>query len=319
MNPGRLLCTLAAAGVLSAFLASPICAPSAFAGAGEAPDLAFGAYQRGHYRDAFAEATKRVEQDHNDGPAMALLGELTGGGLGVAPDLKKAAEWFALAAERGDRNGAYALGMMVLEGRGLPRDEARAKVLLAQAADAGQPSAAYNLGLLALNEKTTEGEARAVKLIRQGADAGVAEAEYALATLLRDGRGTPADPQGAARLMGQAARDFYEPAEIEYAIMLFNGEGVAKDEDGAAKLFARAASRGNPVAQNRLARLYVVGRGVKKDLAEAAAWNMLAKQAGRDDPWLDQATEILSPEERDKAAGLARQRLSAFQLGTFSP
>ena len=61
---------------------------------------------------------------------MALLGELTGDGLGVAPDLKKAAEWFALAAERGDRNAAYALGMMVLEGRGVPRDEARAKALL---------------------------------------------------------------------------------------------------------------------------------------------------------------------------------------------
>ena len=47
---------------------------------------------------------------------MALLGELTGDGLGVAPDLKKAAEWFALAAEHGDRNAAYALGMMALKG-----------------------------------------------------------------------------------------------------------------------------------------------------------------------------------------------------------
>ena len=140
-----------------------------------------------------------------------------------------------------------------------------------------------------------------------------------LATLMRDGRGTPIDPEGAARLMGQAARDFYEPAEIEYAIMLFNGEGVAKDENAAAKLFARAASRGNPIAQNRLARLYVVGHGVKSDLAEAAAWNMLAQHAGRDDPWLDKATANLSPEEREKALGLVRQRLSAFQLGTFSP
>src|SRR6516165_12723673 len=116
-----------------------------FAAGNDSPDLAFGAYQRGRYRDAFSEATKRVEKDHDDAAAMALLGELIGGGLGVAPDLKKAAEWFALAAQRGDRNAAYALGMMVLEGRGVPRDEARAKALLTQAASAGQASAAYNL------------------------------------------------------------------------------------------------------------------------------------------------------------------------------
>jgi TPR repeat protein len=146
MKSTRRLQCLSVAGILACLLAS-----RAFAAAGEAPDLAFGAYQRGHYRDAFSEATKRVEQDHNDAAAMALLGELTGDGLGVAPDLKKAAEWFALAAERGDRNAAYALGMMALQGRGVPRDEARAKALLTQAANAGQDSAAYNLGLLALN------------------------------------------------------------------------------------------------------------------------------------------------------------------------
>ena len=90
MKSTRRLQCFSVAGILACLLAS-----HAFAAAGEAPDLAFGAYQRGHYRDAFSEATKRVEQDHNDAAAMALLGELTGDGLGVAPDLKKAAEWFA--------------------------------------------------------------------------------------------------------------------------------------------------------------------------------------------------------------------------------
>ena len=46
---------------------------------------------------------------------------------------------------------------------------------------------------------------------------------------------------------------------------------------------------------------------------------MLAKHAGRDDPWLDRPPRILSAEEREKAAGLVRQRLSAFQLGITSP
>jgi TPR repeat protein len=300
-------------------LLATLAVAGAFAAAGDGPDLAFGAYQRGRYRDAFSEATKRVENDPGDGAAMALLGELTGDGLGVAPDLKKAADWFELAAARGDRNAAYALAMMALEGRGVPRDKVRAKALLEQAAKEGQPSAAYNLGLLALDEGTPEGDVRGMQLVRQGAEAGVPEAEYALATLLREGKGGAPDLEAAARMMSEAAHALYEPAEIEYAIMLFNGDGVAKDETAAAKLFARAASRGNPVAQNRLARLYVTGRGVKSDLAEAAAWNMLAQHAGRDDPWLDRATENLTPEQREKAFGLVRRRLSAFQLGIASP
>ena len=293
--------------------------PAARAAGSDDADVAFGAYQRGRYRTAFTEALKRVESDPNDGTAMALLGELTATGLGVAPDLKKAGDWFNLAARRGDRNAAYALAMMAMNGRGVPNDRARAKRLLEQAAKAGQPSAAYNLGLLALNENTPDGDQRGLKLIRQGVDAGVPEAEYALAILLRDGRAVEPDRIAAAKMMARAAADFFEPAEIEYAIMLFNGDGVDKDEAAAARIFMRAAARGNPIAQNRLARLYVAGIGVKADLAEAWAWNALAKHAGREDAWLDSATDHLSPEDRERAAGLLRRRLSAFQLGITTP
>ena len=44
-------------------------------------DLMFGAFQRGSYLTAMAEATKRVQQ--NDPKAMTLLGELYAQGLGV--------------------------------------------------------------------------------------------------------------------------------------------------------------------------------------------------------------------------------------------
>ena len=47
------------------------------------PDVAYGAYQRGHYVTAFREATRRVEEK-NDPKAMTLLGELYADGLGVA-------------------------------------------------------------------------------------------------------------------------------------------------------------------------------------------------------------------------------------------
>ncbi|MFI4972856.1 MAG: sel1 repeat family protein, partial [Hyphomicrobiales bacterium] len=47
-------------------------------------DIAYGAFQRGYYLTALAEATKRAQQ--NDTAAMTLLGEIYAQGLGVGRD-----------------------------------------------------------------------------------------------------------------------------------------------------------------------------------------------------------------------------------------
>ena len=95
---------------------------AAAASAGE-PDLAYAEYQRGHYVAAFKEATRRVEEK-SDPKAMTLLGELYADGLGVPNDDKKAAEWYKLAAARGDREAMFALAMFKMTGRGGPADRA---------------------------------------------------------------------------------------------------------------------------------------------------------------------------------------------------
>src|SRR5215475_9563979 len=61
-------------------------------------DIAYGAFQRGHYITAFNEATKRAQQ--NDPAAMTLLGELYAQGLGVPRDDAKATQWYKLAADK---------------------------------------------------------------------------------------------------------------------------------------------------------------------------------------------------------------------------
>ena len=75
------------------------------------PDMAYGAFQRGYFLTAFALATHRVE-DKGDIKAMTLLGELYAGGLGVPQNDAKAAEWYRLAAARGDRNAMFGLAML---------------------------------------------------------------------------------------------------------------------------------------------------------------------------------------------------------------
>src|SRR6266540_3602439 len=115
--------------------ASPAWTPPPVSG-NEQPDLAFGAFQRGHFLTAFAEATRRVSET-GDAKAMALLGELFANGFGVMRDDKKAADWYALAADRGDREATFALAMFRLSGRSGPKDPDSAARLLAQAAKLG--------------------------------------------------------------------------------------------------------------------------------------------------------------------------------------
>src|SRR5262249_28390362 len=50
-------------------------------------DIAYGAYQRGHYITAFAAATRRVEEQ-KDAKAMTLLGELSANGFAIHPAAK---------------------------------------------------------------------------------------------------------------------------------------------------------------------------------------------------------------------------------------
>ena len=76
-------------------------APAPTTANGQPLDLAFGAYQRGNYLTAFGLATKRVD-DTGDPKSMTLLGELYANGLGVPQDDKKAADWYKIAADRGD-------------------------------------------------------------------------------------------------------------------------------------------------------------------------------------------------------------------------
>src|ERR1700739_1803276 len=106
--------------------------------AGPPPDMAYGAFQRGYFITAFSLATDRVTNDA-DPKAMTLLGALYAEGLGVPQDDRRAAEWYRLAAARGDSNAMFALAMFALSGRGGPRDRDASTRWPAAAAQIGHP------------------------------------------------------------------------------------------------------------------------------------------------------------------------------------
>jgi TPR repeat protein len=96
-------------------------APVTPAAASNDIDPAFGAFQRGYFLTAFREASKRAGEA-NDLKSMTLLGELYAAGLGVQANDQKAAEWYRLAADRGDPDAMFALAMFNFGGRGGLRD-----------------------------------------------------------------------------------------------------------------------------------------------------------------------------------------------------
>jgi len=283
----------------------------------EAPDLAFGAYQRGYYLTAFSEATKRV-QASQDPVAMTLLGELYNQGLGVPRDLTKAAAWYGEAAKRGNKDAIFAYGMAKITGpdetikdpakRGIEKDETGGILLLNKAAEMKVPAASYNLGIIALRPSNGPPDyATALKRFGEAAETGNADALYSLGVLAREGKGTQTDPKRAAEFFAAAAKGGNVDAMIEYAIALFNGLGVDQNEETAAEWLQKAANAGSPIARNRLARLYAAGKGVPSNPIEAGAWHLLAKEAGIDDPDLDKFFGGLTEDMQQQAVTRARE------------
>ena len=243
--------------------------------------------QRGYYLTAFNEATKRVDEKQ-DPKAMTLLAELYANGFGVKQDDAKAAEWYRLAADRGDREAMFALAMFRHRRTRRRRKAAtRPRKLLASAAKLGHVAAAYDLGAPLYRGSAIPAGLRARRRIAPpGRECRQSGSAIRARDLLQGG---PRRTEGRAR--GREARSARprSPAistrMTEYSIALYNGTGVAKDEAAAAAiLLQKAARRGSPIAQNRLARVFATGRGLPADPVEAIKWHLISKAGRRHRP-----------------------------------
>lgn len=263
-----------------------------------APDIAFGAYQRGFYLTALQAALARVAADPNDSAAMTLLGELYRDGLGVRRDAVESVRWHRLAAERGDRNAQFRLALAHLTGEGAAKDRDSGRRWLEKSAAQGHGGAMYNLGVMAIDGERQD-FAAAAGYFEKAATLGDPDAAYALAVFYREGTAVARDRATSLRWLRRAAQEKHVAAMVEFAVALFNGaEGVERDEAAAARMLGVAAQLNSPVAQNRLARLYVTGRGVRADVVEGMKWHILARANGIRDEWLDARLAALTPVER---------------------
>ncbi len=152
---------------------------------------------------------------------------------------------------------------------------------LYEAAEKGDAEAQFNLGMMYSTGLGVEKEeAAAFRWIQKAADQGHGEAELILGLMFNEGIGTAKDESEAVRWYRKAADHGERRAQYQLARAYALGRGVAEDLHEAAQWYRRAAEQGLVHAQGSLALLYETGTGVEKDATEALRWYLKAAEQG---------------------------------------
>lgn len=99
-----------------------------------------------------------------------------------------------LAAEQGDADAQFNLGVRYVNGRGVSQDDQQAMTWYRQAAKKGHAKAQFNLGVAYANgQGVPQDYGQAVAWYRQAAEQGHADAQFALGGMYYGGEGGPQD------------------------------------------------------------------------------------------------------------------------------
>lgn len=260
-------------------------------------------------------------------------------GKGVPQDKTEAAYWFRKAAEQGEADAQYRLGIMYADGDGLPQDTAQALEWLRKAGEQGVAEAWYRLSVmyntgLGLPQKKELSRDSLRETIRERK----AVAAYDAGISKYKGRGTLLDPEGGLRLLREAARlghpkapeilveaalfrawdvAKYGDAEAKYrlASRFFLGKDMPADKGKAFDWYSQAAELGYAAAQYLLGVAFYEGVDLAKDLVRARYW--LEKAASQGYAGADAALErfrLEYPREYEEAAKFRRILGSYYQL-----
>lgn len=207
--------------------------------------------------------------------AIAVSLVLATAAFGQQPtvDYGREFRWFESAANQGDREALYRLGLFHERGIKTDPDPAMARHWYARAADLGHVLA-----------------------------------QFRLASLLWEGVGGPADSEGAARWFRAAAGQGMALAQFNLAVILDQGLASEADAVEAAYFYESAARGGLPEAGVNLAMLHLDGRGVESDIVRAYAWLLVTDGMGYDGakPALRDLQPDMNADQLGKAKDLAQ-------------
>lgn len=213
------------------------------------------------------------------------------------------------AAERGDRDAQFELGLIYQGGLGVPQDKEEAQRWFTQAAQKGHGRAQYALALLYREQGASIGQS--LKWQRQAAQSGYAEAQYGMGLLYANGQYLQQDNAQARFWFERAAAQGHIAARL--ALLSLGGDlptqaapvaapvptSLAVTETSVAvpadvsdttsldltgiepEVVKQSAEAGNQSAQLMLGTMYEDGLGgLTSDLRKAAYWYEKAARQG---------------------------------------
>lgn len=220
----------------------------------------------------------------------------------------QSSDWTA-AAEHGDANAWYHLGLMFAQGLGVPADVEQAEHWYLRAAQAGDARAQLGLAELLADRqapgagdwylRAAEQEQSAAQLalarrFTETAHGGLRDPMLGLAWYLRAGEQKDALSwrelaqlleSNAPELVQQSYRKAADAGDAHAQYVLaqqyaVGGAGVAQDAVAAFRWYQLAAEQGHKEAQSALGACYLAGNGVERDLQQALHWLLKAAEQG---------------------------------------
>lgn len=209
----------------------------------------------------------------------------------------RAFKCFKWAADQGDYNGFYNLGMCYMSGYGCKRDEKTAFDCFKTAAEAGHPEAINNIGGffrdgIVVRKNPELSVLWFKKSSELGNEFGVLN--YGLALL--SGQGAEKNQAAAVKLFRYLAENRAHAEGMHlYGMCLMRGTGVDKNEKAAVGWFEKAAAKGFAMSMDNLSSCYEGGIGVEPDMQKSLVWKMRARAASGDRnaaEWLKSSGEV---------------------------
>ena len=188
-----------------------------------------------------------------------------------------------------------------------------------QAAEQGDGEAQYNLGVLyGRGRGVPLDDAEAVRWYRSAAEQGHAPAQFNLGASYDFGRGVIEDVDDAVRWYRLAAEQGEAAAQHNLGFMYATGRGVIEDADEAVRWYRSAAAQGVASTQHNLGLMYQNGEGVPKDVVLAYMWFYVAEANGYipDMELMANYEHYMLRAELRRATELARACMASLQRQT---
>lgn len=187
------------------------------------------------------------------------------------------------AAEQGDANAQFNVGLMYSNGEVTTTNDKQAIFWFTNAAKQGHVDAQYNLGVIyAGGNGSPKDDRKTVYWYTKAATQGHTKAQHDLGLMYAFGDGTPKNYQQALYWYTQAAKLGNSSSQFNLALIYANGNGVQKDYKQARYWYSKAAYYGRANAQYNLGVIYAQGEGTPKDFVLAYTWfNIAAAQSDK--------------------------------------